>query len=304
MRKEKTGVYFAVALFLGIFLIASVSAGFFDFFKITGKATAQPTNVSVTITGINIASIIFVSAISTGPVEATYRAVYFNATLYDQDGFTDINFSSVNANFTKSGGGEARKSTTCLNSVNYSTYYANFSCTIQMWYWDANAVWNVSVAGTDLGNKTLVYNSTTSFTYNLLQAMVISPSTLTWSALSTGATNQTSNNDPTAINNTGNYNSTIKVTAIDLFGESNPLSMIGVSNFTTSKNDGTVCASGTVLVNSTATTISGVDANRGNLSAGSGAGQSNLYYCIPLVPNVPSQVYSTQLGGNWTIAYA
>ncbi len=167
------------------------------------------------------------------------------------------------------------------------------------WEW----AWNVSVWGKDIGNGTTVYNSSTYFTYNLLKAMIVAPTSLTWAALNTATTNQKSNNDPTIINNTGNYNSTLQLTAINLLGQTSPSNMIPANNFTTSNNDGTGALLEQSGKNGTATTITGTVANRGNLSVGSGAGQENLYYCIPLVPNVPSQTYSTQLGGSWTILY-
>ena len=103
-----------------------------------------------------------------------------------------------------------------------------------MLYWDGNGAWTINTQGRDLGNTTLVYNTTASFTYNLLKALVISPISLTWPSVSLGATNQTSNNDPTIINNTGNYNATgkIAVNALNLHGETNALEFISAANFT------------------------------------------------------------------------
>jgi len=305
MRLNKFQYFLGCLVLASMLILPFASAGIVEFLQktITGRATSQLTNVSLNVVGTNPAQIIYVSPISAvNPTELSYTNVSFEVRVYDPDGAGDINTSSVYANFSKSGE-TTRVSQMCVKDSDLDAYTSNFSCLIQMWYWDGNGVWNVNVQASDIGNKSIVTNTTTSFTYNLLKAMVISPNALTWPSLYTGSTNEKSNNDPTVINNTGNYNGTINLIAINLLGETNPSSMIPANNFTTSNNDGTVCSSGTVLVNGTSTAISGTSANRGNLSAGGGAGQENLYYCIPLVPNVPSQTYSTQLGGSWTVLY-
>ncbi|MCX8159098.1 MAG: hypothetical protein N3D20_02300 [Candidatus Pacearchaeota archaeon] len=301
---EKKSVFWILFL-ICLVVLPIVSAGFWENLQksITGRATSQPTNVSVSVIGTNPVQIIYVQPISSvNPTEASYTNVSFEVRVYDPDGVGDINVSSVYANFSRVGE-STRFSGLCPKISDLNAYTSNFNCSILMWYWDGNGVWNVNVMASDIGNKSIRVNDTTYFTYNLLKAMIISPNALTWPALSTGATNEKSNNDPTIINNTGNYNGSVSVIGINLLGETSPSYNIPANNFSVGNNDGVVCASGTILVNGTATTISGTSANRGNLSAGGGAGQENLYYCIPLVPNVPSQTYSTLQGGSWTILY-
>ncbi|MEM4230255.1 MAG: hypothetical protein QXF25_00010 [Candidatus Pacearchaeota archaeon] len=286
-----------------------VSAGFFDFLGgITGRATSQPTNVSVAVAGTTQCQVVYVSQISaTNPIEASSTTITFNVHIYDQDGMNDINKSSVFANFTYDPNPNEYRTTvsncTWVNNIPPRT--ANFSCSIDMWYWDGAGQWNINVRGNDYGNKTPCYNTTTNFQYNQLKAMVISPDALTWPTVSSNADNQTSNNDPTIINNTGNYDGTIDLTAIDLYGETNPSEYIPANNFTVGLTTGAEnpeCL-GTILSNGTAATITGSNANRGNLSAGGGAGQEEFYYCIPKVPLVSSQVYSTLQGGSWIVSY-
>ena len=295
---------FLTILVLVLFVAPLVSAEMFDWVgRITGRIASQTSEASVAVDGINAAQITYVSTITaTTPNEGSFEPITFDVTMYDQDGVADLNDTSVSANFTK--GSSLRESTTCTWIKDFDSYYANYSCTIDMWYWDENGDWDITVTGKDLGAETWVYNDTTTFQINLLRAMVIDVTSLTWTSLLPGASNQQPSNDPTTINNTGNYNATIKLTATDLYGETIDVTeTINAANFTADETDGQACASGTALVNGTATTITGTIANRGNLSIGSGEGQEEVYYCIPNVPLVSSQTYSTTGFTSWTIEY-
>jgi len=292
-----------------LLIIPLASAGFLDWVKktITGKASSQETNVSVTVAGGNKAVIETVSvAASYTPVENENHSITAYVTVYDADGVNDVNDSATQIKFTKSGE-TTRQNTSCINLTDIDANRANFSCVVDLWYWDGNGVWNINATGNDLGNKTLAENSTESFTYNLLYAMVISPNVLTWPSVTPGAVNQTSNNHPTLVNNTGNYNGTINMTGINLLGEDTPSEKIYAENFTAGiVNDCDLTGINmTYLVNNTEVVINNSVANRGNLSLGSGSGQEQIYYCIPLVPNpLSSQTYSTNALGGWTLAYA
>ncbi len=273
--------------------------------KITGKVTSQETNISITVAGANQAQITTVSSIpNTDPTESSSKAITFYAIMYDADGVGDLNDSSVNATFSKAGE-TTRYNSSCVLVGDLDATSANYSCLITMWYWDGSGAWTINVSGTDLGNQTRVYNDSTTFTYNELKAMAISPTSLTWPGVSIGATNQVSDNDPTTVNNTGNYDGTIDLTGINLLGETTASEYIPVVNFSVDIDTGGAAeCDGTNLVNNTATEITSSDSNPGNLSAGGGAGQEELYYCIVEVPSdISSQTYSTSEGGSWTIAY-
>ena len=299
-------------LFVVFLNIAFASAGIKGWLnKITGKATSQTTNVSITVNGTNSITIPFVSVInSTNPTEASTINIIFYATLKDTDGVNDINDSSVSANFSRSGE-TTRQNTSCSLVADIDSTSANFSCTIAMWYFDGTGSWNVSVGGTDLGNKTFIYNTSTTFTYNQLQAIQISPISLTWASVSPGNTNQTSNNDPTIINNTGNYNiPNITVNGINLHGDSVSSDYIGVGNVTVGNNTGSngECdisdpKNATVLVNGTDIQIDNTILDNGNYSINNNqTGQELLYYCFRTIPStISSQTYSTTYGGAWTI---
>ena len=243
--------------------------------------------------------IIYVSEIENiDPIEASSTQVMFNVTIYDAEGFANINFSSISANFTRLG---TTRIGSCANTANYSLYYANFSCLIDMWYFDSPGIWNISVSAKDNSGLT-AYNTTTSFQYNQLQAIVLSPSVITWQSIISGSFNQTSDNDPAIINNTGNANLTIQINATNLLGEDYPEEIIFAGNISVSTNTGgspPAECSGTTLSAGGFIDIANAVLSPGNLSAG--LGKQNLYYCIKEIGDISSQVYSTRDSGSWTV---
>ncbi|MEM4259394.1 MAG: hypothetical protein QXS38_01355 [Candidatus Pacearchaeota archaeon] len=297
---EKKGAYFLFFV-LAIISISLVSAGISDFFRVTGQATSQKTNVTVSFRDKYPAVIQSVTPpVSVNPTELGVSYVNISVVVYNFDKLRDLNFSSVFVNITN---GSTSYSVQCDNVNNISNREANFSCSVPIWYWDTAGSWNVGATASDIGNKTPAHNVSTYFTYNLLKAMVISPDLLTWPVLETYATNQESDNDPTIINNTGNYNGTIEITGYDLLGEEDISEMISAENFTAGLAAGSVCTSGDGLINATAVTITNAVPNPGNLSKSDGSGQEQIYYCIPNVPNVTSQIYSTLNSSSWVVAY-
>ncbi len=306
---------FILIMFI-LLMISFVSAGFFDLAKgITGRASSQDTNVSIIVTGINPVSIIVVNSTLAGstvdPSENSMKNIAFNVYVGDRDGVSDINDTSVYVNFTRSGV-TSRINSSCNLVGDINTTTANFTCTIGMWYFDAPGVWNISVYANDLGNTTLVQNNSFTFSYGQLQAIVISPISLTWTSVSLGAQNQTPTNQPTLINNTGNYNVTsgnIQVKAINLHGQTITTDYISAGNFTASNNTGgspPAECSGTALVNATDTGITNSVLGFGNHSENNNVtGQTRLFYCLNTVPTtVSSQTYSTSTAGAWVVKIA
>jgi len=248
---------------------------------------------------VNIApNITYLSPITnTNPTEASSTPITFYSTMCDEDGVADLNDTSVKANFTRPG--EAtRENNSCILVSDINSTCANYSCTIKMWYFDGAGAWNVSVYGSDSSGLNAT-NTSTYFTYNLLQAMVIYPSNITFN-VNASASNQTATNDPVIINNTGNYNMTnkIAVNAVNLLGETNSSEYLAAENFSIGIADN--CA-GTQLQNATDTNITGVILQAGNLSLGGGTGQEQLYYCLNEIGGVSAQTYSTQGYGSWFI---
>ncbi len=298
---KRKGLMIVLSLTL-VFSILFVSAGWLN--KITGHATNQPTNVSVGVTGVQPVTVgpVDNTTLTGGvtPTELGTSNVLVYVQICDPDGVSDLNDSATDVEFIN---GSTTREGSCSHVGDIDSNCANYSCNGDLYYWDTPGTWIINISGSDLGNQSTIFNDTYTFKYNQLKAMVISPDSLTWATLSSGSTNEKANNDPTIVNNTGNYNGTVDINAIDLLGEITPSQKIPADNFTADPADGSVCGSGTVLNNGTDITITGTYANRGNLSAGGGAGQEEIYYCIPNVPLVSSQQYSTSQGGSWTIKY-
>ena len=318
MKKRGLILALAVVVVLGMFFEGGlVSAGLFDWFgKITGKATSQGTNVSITISGTNAVTIEVFNSTLTGatvtPTEDTTVAITFVARVTDADGYLDINTTSVKANFTSSGE-PVRLNNSCIDLSQNTTTAKNFSCTVSMWYFDKIAAWTITAAAVDLGNLTYVQNNTMVFNYAQLQALQMSPNSLTWASVSQSQTNKTSTNDPSLINNTGNYNFTnLSVTGRDLYN-SPGTSYLGVGNFSVGNNTGSnaecdtspAVNNATVLSNATLIQIKQTILSRGNHWVNDGStGQEQLYYCLLSVPsNLPSGSYATTNSPSsaWTI---
>jgi hypothetical protein len=232
---------------------------------------------------------------NTDLTEENYTNVEFNVTVSDENGASDINYSSVIANFTREG--ETLRSGSCTNISGQDTPTTmNFSCTIEMWYWDENGNWNITVTASDNNGESAI-NTTEYFQINLLQAIKIAPNGIFWNNLVSGAENQTASNS-TVINNTGNYNATgkIEINATNLY---NGEFYIDVANISMGTDTGSEC-NGTFMQASEDVAVSGVVLERGNLTLGTS--NDTIYYCMIEVPsNLPSGTYDTTTAGAWTI---
>ena len=260
----------------------------------------------------------YVSAIAdTNPIENNATPITFVATVNDANGASDINVSSVNANFTRVG--EAlRQNLTCVNLSGQDTATSkNFSCSIEMWYFDYAGNWNITIGASDQGGLGAV-NGTTTFSYGSLSAMVLSPNNINFG--NAGSSQANVIGPYTQVNNTGNYNATnLSIMGMNLLGQDDSSVVFAVENFTagTDPAEGSPppscnVAGGTAtrLINGSYVNITGSSLLRGNHSVNDNStGQENIYYCIPSVPNLPTQAYSTYDSGTsqafeWTIKIA
>jgi len=287
---------YLIAGFLAILIVLPLaSAGIFDF--MTGKATSGTTDVNIPV-GNTGPIIIYVSPIAAvSPIENNQKTVYFSFHAYDHDGTADLSDASAAAKFTK--GGEATRSTSsaCTKIGDLDAKTANYTCSIVMWYWDGDGIWDVNATIIDLSSAVAV-NETTTFSYSTLAAFTMAPESLTWSTLLPGATGQESNNEPTNLSNTGNDESTnIQINATDLLGNSDATKAIIASGFQSKIS--APATGGTSLVNVTFTQVSGAALPNGNLSAGEAI--ENLYYAVDVPASVTKQTYSTTTTGAWTI---
>jgi len=291
-------VLFVFILLLGVFMISFVNAGFVDWFNnVTGRAIFNTTSLNLTI-GNTAPTLTFVTAVvATDPLEDTVRTFIINFTATDDDGASDLDVAQMNVT---SSGESPRFNSSCATLGAVFGNSQNYTCKIQLYYFDANAAWTVNASINDSGNS-VVRNDTTSFTFNLLTAMKMGPTALTWPPLTITSTNLGSNADPIIINNTGNDVITnITVTAIDLTGEITSSEYIYANNFTVNVVD---ASDNTTMVNATAIQIGFANFTRGNYSVNDGAtAQEELYFYLEaLNSDLSSQSYSSAAGGQWTV---
>ena len=297
-----------VIIFLGILILLILplaSAGFFSDFraKITGELTQGSTALNITI-GNTAQTITFVQVISPViPNENGINSTTFNFTATDPDGVANLNDSSPQASFQLSGE-TTRLNTTCKLFADIDGTSANYSCTVDMYYFDkADASWTINVTIKD-NNGAYNENTSATFQYNSLPALVISPTALAWTEFGVTATDQGSNNDPVLLNNTGNAEGlSINVTAFNLQGETTITQYIYTANF--SIQNITASCSGTAPVNATSTNITSTVLQRGNNSLNynnATSGQEEAFFCITAVnADLSAQSYSSAAYGSWLI---
>jgi hypothetical protein len=172
-----------------------------------------------------------------------------------------------------------------------------------MWYFDENGNWNINVSAEDI-NGARANNDSITFTYNLLTAMVMSPTALGWPALGVANTNIGSNNDPIVVNNTGNDEDlSINVTGRDLQGETVSSEYIYAGNFSVgavSEGCGGSTMDDLVSINITSAILGKGNNTLNNNNATSG--QEELFFCLRELPQaISAQSYSSSGTGPWTI---
>jgi len=294
-------------IFLGIILVLSVSlisAGFFSDFwgKITGYAESGQASVNITI-GNAAPTIPFVQAIiAQDPTIGSTTSITFNYTATDTDGFGNLDNTTADAYFQRAG--ESTRSNTSCDARNASTNSITYSCTIKMWYFDQNGAWTINATIKDI-NSAYVENSTTTFTYNIMPAMTMSPTSLTWPAVGLTSTNIEANQNIT-VNNSGNdIDLNINVTALNLRGETTTTQYIYANNLTV-KNETQGTCTVTAMVNATSINVTSAILQRGNNSLNywnATSGQEQIVFCLKGVPqDISAQSYSSSAYGSWTVA--
>ncbi len=320
--KEGLVVLIMLSLIFIVLISVSVSAGWIDWIKtITGRATAGRTNVTLQISGTSPVNVSYIqnttlalqSNQGLSPTEYGSKVFCVNVTVYDPNGRTDIDDTSVKIQLSNT-----RKNTTACRKLTaeYKATSQNYTCCVRLWYFDGAGAWTINVSARDLGNGATKQNISRKLTYKQLQAMQLARRLATgnriqWNALTPGATNQTAaTGNSTTLNNTGNYNSTagkIYVNATNLYGTTG---YFDVRNFTVGALTGSSAecsyknVSNARLVNATNVNVTLANLTAGNLSAGGGKGQETLYWCIWKVPTtLGSGYYNTSYtkGYPWTI---
>ena len=206
--KNKRLIFGSVFLIflISLIILPFISAGFFNDFwgKITGKAT-DTVVLNITVGALKITHVFNATmtdisgGLSSGPSSTN---IIINFTAYHGAGASNIDNSTAVMNFTQAGE-TTRQNTSCLNITGLGSDYMNFTCSVTMWWWDATGTWDITAFIKDI-NGNAATNSTTDFQVGSTTGFERGPTALTWSSISAGSTNQTSNNDPIVLNNTGN----------------------------------------------------------------------------------------------------
>ncbi len=231
-------------------------------------------------------------------------SIIVNFSVFDPNGAGDLNDSSAMVNFTRSG--EAVRSNLTCAEISSAGNYANYTCNVYMFWFDAAGSWDVKAFIKDSYNNSAI-NDTTAFSVNALFAFTATPLSLTWDLLNRGSANQTSNNDPMVLNNTGNQDissGNIRINATNLLGESDSSKAIYAGNFSIGNSTGAENPEcGASLMNTSVfTNVTGAVLLRGNFTNNDGTAQEQLYFCITNVGSeLIAQPYSTASQGAWTI---
>ncbi len=242
--------------------------------------------------------------------EAGAAKVSISFLAFDSDGVGDLNRSSARINISTPGN-PIRFNNSCAYIADVGTFAANFTCIVDIQYFDAAGNWSIRASISD-NSSALSVNESVNFTLLETLAMRVGPSPLSFATVSPSGENITSTNDPITVNNTGNVNVTTnntQVRALDLIGESNTAFIIPAGNFTVDVNTGAgnpECGVRSVMTNFTFVNITNAILPRGNNSAGVNPvnGVELLYVCLrgaPLGGQLPSQSYGASGDRAWTI---
>ena len=253
--------------------------------------------------------------------EGSNTNVTINFTVEDAQGVSDLN-TAVNVTFTKAGE-QTRANYTCFRETPATGNNANYTCAVDLWWFDDDGAWIINATVSDLSNE-VTSNFTQTLTVNPITGVIVGPGNLSFGTLNPGSKNQTASTAIT-LNNTGNqdvYDGKIEINATTLSGESNSALGIHSGNFTVSNTTSggnaqcdisnttairlaSVSGKSFVSINITDVANSQMTSNlsRGNYSVNNGiTGQEQLYICISLLgAELSQQSYSTSVNKAWTI---
>lgn len=311
-KREKINGVLIVILISFVLIVPFVSAGFFEnaWNKITGKASDNQNvllNISVTSGPPVVYAIYNVSSGITLTDAPSPTFVIINFSVTDPDGAINLNNASAAINITKASE-ELRYNSSCAVK-DYSGNYANYTCNVTLWWWDATGNdWKISANISDLGYNIGV-NDSKFVTVNTLKGFVMTPSALTFASLPAGSTNRTPTNY-LLLNNTGNVDiatSGVQINATDLVGETNASKFLWAGNFSASIYTGeniecNITGSATQMVNESYTAVTNTILPAGNYTLNNGTGQERVYMCLRQVGvELTQQQYSTNTLGSWTV---
>lgn len=188
---------------------------------------AQSGSFSVTLVIDNNAPIItwVNSSFSLTPVENQTGLFQFSFNVTDANGASDVNDAS--ASVVVQFGSQAATSTACTPTDNGNT--VTYNCSIGLpYYYNASSSWTINASVED-NSGTYVQNASETFTYNVLKAIVLSRSSLSYAG-SPGQADVLATEGVQRVYNTGNFDfAHLNLTGYDLNSTD---TTVGVGNFT------------------------------------------------------------------------
>jgi len=312
---------------LSVFLISLISApayaGFSEWFedfraRITGEATRiTEINITVGAGGGSAPQIVLIfngseigETLNEGAGDSNFTV---NISVEDADGAGNLVDTSVSLNFSKSGE-DVRYNSTC-EQYQSAGNNRNYTCIVQMWWWDGDGTWAISANISDNNGNTGI-NNTETFAVDATIGFVQSPGNLSFSTITAGSNNNTAS-EAVVLNNTGNVDiaqSDISINATSLVGEVSAGEALYVGNFsvgnTTGGNAECDYAGNNFATRMNVTTSGGSFNNitTGVLNASNFTinnnreGQEQLYFCNLFAGSeLSQQSYSTSTNGAWTV---
>jgi hypothetical protein len=252
-------------------------------------------NTGTFTVGATISNVMISPAVvaNTAPTEATTTALAYSFYIEDPQGISNINNGSAYSNVSLNG---LEYGATCTADVGINATTQNYSCSVNMNYYDNATTWRVFVEGGNF-NLTNASNQASTFSYSSGNFINVSKAdgtvTLnnwasTWYPL---ALDILSSDDPLIISQRGNtYSTNMGVTAYGLTA-TGTTDYIPAENFTINVAD---ACGGTAMVNVTETQVA--SAYLPNSVAGT---TENVYVCMEDVPVVTSATYASP--ENWVI---
>jgi hypothetical protein len=315
MKKKSLAVVALIFVVLVLVVSSVVTAGLVDWFnRVTGRAIDTVTiNITVgtpvVITVFNNSFPEVSGGLNAGPSSTT---VVMNFSVNSPAGADNIDFGSATMNFTKQG--ESVRTNVSCSRVDLNGNFMNFSCGVEMLWFDATGAWVVSAYIADNQSNSNLNNSA-NLSVGESTGFELGPSAITFTSISAGATNTTSNNDPIFLNNTGNAEfglttGNISINATSLRGETDATLALWAGNFTVNVATGgdppAECTGNFLQDNSTFVDITGATLPNGNYSIADGTtGAEQLYICLTLAgSDLSTQSYSTSNESNWQIQIA
>jgi hypothetical protein len=270
-------------------LYVSSNQSLTNVYNIVDPSTLEPDSAQIEVYTNSMTDVSY--GLNEGPLQ-TNVSVKFQAT--HSDNFARFVEPTAKIEFTKTG--EDSRSTTCSRLTNESSgQSANYTCSVQMQFWDGPGVWNINASIQDDAINYYEENLQ-NFSIGATSGFIIAETNLTWDTLLPGSQNVQTNSS-LLLKNTGNTIKGITINSTNLIGDIDPTKIIPAENFKISPDNN---CNGTPMQNNLFILIENTTLNKGDYIQTEN-GKQSLYFCITSVPeDLTSQNYKTSQGA-WII---